>query len=150
MRRNEDGTCDVRARVVCSAGTYVRALAESFGENLGAGAHLAALRRTRAGRFDLSRAVTPERLQALAESGSRDFLLPMEAALPDMPAAHLNDEEARKARHGAAARATALSPEPSDGEHLRVLDAAGALIAVGVYDAARGLIRPRVMLAPEK
>src|SRR5215208_5417126 len=32
-RRNEDGTCDVRARVVCSAGTYVRALAESVGEN---------------------------------------------------------------------------------------------------------------------
>src|SRR5213075_2631843 len=30
LRRNEDGTCDVRARVVCSAGTYVRALAESL------------------------------------------------------------------------------------------------------------------------
>src|SRR5919198_1629770 len=47
-RRNEDGTCDVRARVVCSAGTYVRALAESVGERLSVGAHLAALRRTRA------------------------------------------------------------------------------------------------------
>src|SRR5947207_10331022 len=38
LRRNEDGTCDMRARVVCSAGTYVRALAESLGERLGAGA----------------------------------------------------------------------------------------------------------------
>ncbi|HEX8352045.1 MAG TPA: tRNA pseudouridine(55) synthase TruB, partial [Pyrinomonadaceae bacterium] len=52
---NEDGTCDLRARVVCSAGTYVRALAESLGENLGTGAHLAALRRTRAGEFGLGR-----------------------------------------------------------------------------------------------
>src|SRR5205085_6842236 len=46
LRRNGDGTCDLRARVVCSAGTYVRALAESLGERLGAGAHLTALRRT--------------------------------------------------------------------------------------------------------
>src|SRR5437764_1256205 len=57
LRRNGDGTCDVRARVVCSAGTYVRALAESLGEHLGAGAHLAALRRTRAGSFQIKDAV---------------------------------------------------------------------------------------------
>src|SRR5881227_2385002 len=61
-RRNEDGTCDVRARVVCSAGTYVRALAESVGERLGTGAHLAALRRTRAGSFQIKDAVAPDEL----------------------------------------------------------------------------------------
>jgi tRNA pseudouridine55 synthase len=38
-------------RVVCSKGTYVRTLAEDIGEALGTGAHLAALRRTGAGRF---------------------------------------------------------------------------------------------------
>src|SRR5215207_6985551 len=65
LKANGDGTCDVRARVVCSAGTYVRALAESFGENLKTGAHLAALRRTRAGEFGLDRAVTLEELPKL-------------------------------------------------------------------------------------
>ena len=35
LRANADGTCDLRARVVCSAGTYVRVLAESVGESLG-------------------------------------------------------------------------------------------------------------------
>ncbi len=43
LRRNDDGTCDLSTRVVCSAGTYVRVLAESLGERLGTGAHLAAL-----------------------------------------------------------------------------------------------------------
>jgi tRNA pseudouridine55 synthase len=147
-RPNGDGTCDVRARVVCSAGTYVRTLAESVGENLGTGAHLAALRRTRAGEFDLKRAFTLEGIQKLVEEGEK-FLVPLEAALPHLPSAHLTAEEARRARHGAAVRA--LDAEGlDDGCHVRVHDEGGALIAVGVYDAAAGLVRPRVMLAVEK
>src|SRR5205085_2121936 len=47
VRPNADGTCELRVRVVCSAGTYVRVLAEEIGAHLGTGAHLAALRRTR-------------------------------------------------------------------------------------------------------
>src|SRR5215211_681975 len=81
VKPNGDGTCDVSARVVCSAGTYVRALAESFGENLGTGAHLAALRRARAGEFGLGRALTLGGLERLAEGGG-EFLVPLEAALP--------------------------------------------------------------------
>jgi tRNA pseudouridine55 synthase len=143
---NEDGTCDVRARVVCSAGTYVRALAESVGDGLGTGAHLAALRRTRAGEFRVEAAVGLEELQKGVEAGG-EFLTPLEAALPHMPSAHLTAQEARRARHGA--------PVPSpraveDGAHVRVFDEGGALLAVCVYDAASGLLRPRVMLAAEK
>ena len=147
-RRNEDGTCDVRARVVCSAGTYVRALAESAGENLGTGAHLAALRRTRAGEFGLGRAVTLEELEKLSEGGG-EFFVPLEAALPHLPAAHLTAEEARLVRHGVAVRAAA--PEGwEDGAHVALFDGRGALVAVGRYDAAASLVRPRVMLAAEK
>jgi tRNA pseudouridine55 synthase len=147
LRPNEDGTCDLRARVVCSAGTYVRALAESVGENLGAGAHLAALRRTRAGEFALGRAVSLEEMQKLVEGGG-EFLVPLEAALPHLPAAHLTAEESRRARHGAAVPAGADGLE--DGCHVRVHDEGGRLIAVGVYDAAAGLVRPRVTLADGK
>jgi tRNA pseudouridine55 synthase len=143
-----DGTCDLRARVVCSAGTYVRTLAESVGENLGTGAHLAALRRTRAGEFGLGRAVTLEELEGRVGGGG-EFLVPLEAALPHMPAAHLTAEEARRARHGAAVPARDAGGL-EDGRHVRVLDEGGALVAVGVYDEAAGLLRPRVMLAAEK
>jgi tRNA pseudouridine55 synthase len=147
-RRNEDGTCDVRARVVCSAGTYVRALAESAGENLKTGAHLAALRRTRAGEFDLKRAVSLEALPELIEEG-REFLVPLEAALPHMPSAHLTAQEAGRVRHGAAVRVAASSGW-ENGAHVRFFDERGALIAVGAYDDDASLLRPRVMLAVEK
>jgi tRNA pseudouridine55 synthase len=148
LRPNGDGTCDVRARVVCSAGTYVRALAESFGENLRTGAHLAALRRTRAGAFGLERAVSLEELSGLVEEG-KEFLVPLEAALPHLPSTHLTDEEAGRVRHGAAVPVGG-SRGWEDGAHVALLDERGALLAVGAYDSAASLLRPRVMLAVEK
>jgi len=148
LRHNADGTCDLRTRVVCSAGTYVRALAESVGAALGTGAHLAALRRTRAGEFRLGRAVTPEELQARTEAGE-EFLIPPEAALPHLPAQHLTAEAAGRVRHGAAVRAEAPAVW-GEGAHVALLDERGALLAVAIYDAAAGLLRPRVTLAAEK
>lgn len=49
-------------RVVCSKGTYIRALARDIGERLGSGAHLIALRRTRVGQYTISDCVTLEEL----------------------------------------------------------------------------------------
>ncbi|HEX7178051.1 MAG TPA: tRNA pseudouridine(55) synthase TruB [Pyrinomonadaceae bacterium] len=148
---NDDGTCDLRARVVCSAGTYVRALAESLGEQLGAGAHLSALRRTRAGEFRISGAHTLDELQTKTEAGAgAEILLPMKAALSGMPAVHLSGREAQKVRHGAAVGAPEPQPEWPDGAHVSLFDEAGGLLAVGTFDAARGLVRPRVTLAAEE
>jgi len=48
----------LRIRVVCSAGTYIRTLAEDIGKKLGTRAHLAELRRTRAGRFGIDQGIT--------------------------------------------------------------------------------------------
>src|SRR5437588_7486504 len=151
LGRNEDGTCDMRARVVCSAGTYVRALAESLGERLGAGAHLSALRRTRAGSFRVGEAVAPDELERMVEGGgASELLVPPEAALPHLPSAHLTGEEAQRVRHGAAVRTGDSSKDWESGGHVLMMDERGALVAVGVYDAARGLLQPRVMLAVEK
>jgi tRNA pseudouridine55 synthase len=145
LKPNDDATCDVRARVVCSAGTYVRALAESVGARLGTGAHLAALRRTRAGEFRVGVALGLEELQARVESGG-EFLIPLEAALPHLPSAHLTAEESSRVRHGAAIVAEGERAW-EEGAHVRLFDERGALIAVGVYDAAARMLRPRVMLA---
>lgn len=49
---------DIDFQVVCSKGFYVRTYCNDIGEALGCGGHMAALRRTRSGKFDLSRAVT--------------------------------------------------------------------------------------------
>jgi tRNA pseudouridine55 synthase len=55
---------DLDVDVVCSSGTYVRALARDLGAALGVGGHLTALRRTRVGPFTLEPARTLEQLAA--------------------------------------------------------------------------------------
>ncbi len=47
-------------RVVCSKGTYIRALARDIGEKLGAGAYLTSLRRTRIGEIKVEECLTIE------------------------------------------------------------------------------------------
>ncbi|RZV69046.1 MAG: tRNA pseudouridine(55) synthase TruB [Flavobacteriaceae bacterium] len=49
---------NVEFRVACSKGTYIRSLANDFGKALGSGAHLAELRRTRIGDFQVDNAMT--------------------------------------------------------------------------------------------
>jgi len=48
---------EVDFRIVCSKGTYIRAIARDFGQQLGSGAHLTALRRTRIGEFRVEEAI---------------------------------------------------------------------------------------------
>ncbi|MFE7571690.1 tRNA pseudouridine(55) synthase TruB [Streptomyces sp. NPDC057539] len=61
----EDGTpvLDLVVSVVCSSGTYIRALARDLGAGLGVGGHLTALRRTRVGPYALDAAKTLDQLQ---------------------------------------------------------------------------------------
>ncbi|GAA3216621.1 tRNA pseudouridine(55) synthase TruB [Streptomyces sp. XM83C] len=61
----EDGTpvLDLVVSVVCSSGTYIRALARDLGAGLGVGGHLTALRRTRVGPYKLDSAKTLDQLQ---------------------------------------------------------------------------------------
>ena len=49
---------EIEFRVVCSKGTYIRSLANDFGEALQSGAHLSALRRTKIGNFSVQKAVS--------------------------------------------------------------------------------------------
>ncbi len=148
---NPDGTRDVRARVTCSAGTYVRVLAEDLGARLNTPAHLAALRRTRAGAFTLGDAVTLDELSALAATGdAATRLLPVAAALPAMPFVHLTIAEVADVRHGRLVRASLTGV--AEGSHVRLLAGDGELdaelIAVGVYDSATGRVQPRALLIP--
>ncbi|MFF2653655.1 tRNA pseudouridine(55) synthase TruB [Streptomyces sp. NPDC058045] len=77
----EDGTpvFDLVVSVVCSSGTYIRALARDLGASLGVGGHLTALRRTRVGPYKLDSARTLDQLQQelsvlpLAEAAAAAF-----------------------------------------------------------------------------
>lgn len=58
----------LRIRVVCSKGTYIRALARDIGERLNSGAHLIALRRTRVGDIKVEDCLSVEQFQTLLNS----------------------------------------------------------------------------------
>ncbi len=151
LRDNGDGTIDLRVRVVCSAGTYVRTLAEAVGERLGVGAHLAELRRTRAGDFQIAATCSLEQLQeSVDDQALTTILLPPDLALARMPFVLLNSDEAERTRRGMTMR---LHVEPAgisgDLENIRMRDEAGHLIAIGSYDRAAQLLQPRVVLATE-
>ncbi len=55
----------VHFRVVCSKGTYIRSLAYDFGKELGSGAHLSTLRRTKIGDYNVDKAIAPEEFREL-------------------------------------------------------------------------------------
>ena len=85
------GVVDVDVTVVCSSGTYIRALARDLGAGLGLGGHLTGLRRTRVGGYGLDIAATLEALETDAD----EAILPMAvAARATFPARELSDEEA--------------------------------------------------------
>jgi tRNA pseudouridine55 synthase len=158
----------VTLSVECSAGFYIRSLAHDLGERLGVGAHLTALRRTRSGDFDVSRALDlatcerdPERAAAA--------LVPPTRMLPSFPSALLTDEGAERVRHGrdigpgGFTERSTVSPQPSTsglqhtgfgcdspvrtGEpYVRLLDRRGELIAIAQPTGLNGVLHPLVVL----
>lgn len=93
-------------RVRCSKGTYVRVLAEDIGAALGTGAHLAALRRTAAGRFNIRNAVTLEELRAMPDR--RAALLPLRVLLEGLPSTELDAADEARLRNGQALKISGL------------------------------------------
>jgi tRNA pseudouridine55 synthase len=87
--------------VYCSSGTYVRSLANDLGEDLGTGAYLIGLRRTKSGRFTLRDAVPLRQLQDAFLAGEwYRYLIPAAEALGDWPGIELTSEQVEKVRHG--------------------------------------------------
>ncbi len=132
----------IRIRVVCSAGTYIRTLAEDIGRSVGVGAHLAELRRTRAGRFNITRAVTLSDLEQMADPVSS--LIPMTEAVTHLPEVILNEDRVAKTKNGLSSRFPDV--EFADGDTIRMVNADADLIAIGVYNAEEKTVQLKVVL----
>jgi len=98
-----------------SKGTYIRSLARDIAHALGTVGHVTFLRRTKAGPFTESQAISLDNLNAIGQ-GARleDHLLPLEAGLDGIPALPLDPESAQAARQG---RVLSGIPQP-DGLYL--------------------------------
>lgn len=90
----------LRFDLICSTGTYVRALARDLGAALGTAAYLAELRRVRSGRFTLELAPSLAETLAALEQGRASGLIGMRAALGELPEAQADAATERRLRNG--------------------------------------------------
>ncbi len=154
---------EVRFRVACTSGTYVRSLAADFGAHLGTGCHLTALRRTRVGAMGVEAAASIESLKA-GRPAAKAWVAPADA-LAHLPCVEVAPEAVAKLARGlevavkpATGGRAALAASVAGAESVveasgRGFGAAvqlapvvglrpdGALVAVGVL--ANGMLKPR-------
>ncbi len=84
-----------------SKGTYIRSLARDIAYALDTVGHVTHLRRSRAGPFSLTQAISLDKLNAVGKgAGLENVLLPLEAGLDDIPALNLGPEQASMVRQG--------------------------------------------------
>jgi tRNA pseudouridine55 synthase len=125
----------------CGKGTYVRALARDMGTELGCLGHLIALRRTRVAPFDEAQAVRLADLEAAGEEGEdalHALLLPIEAALQDLAAVSVGQNDAARLLRGQAVLIRGRDAPTTTGPTYATCK--GQLIAVGQID--KGELRP--------
>lgn len=84
-----------------SKGTYIRSMARDIARALGTVGHVTMLRRTKAGPFGLTEAISLDKLNEVGKGAPLEqVLLPLEAGLDDIPALDLGPEQARAVRQG--------------------------------------------------
>ena len=136
-----------RIRLTTSAGFYVRAFAHDLGQQLGCGAHLETLRRERVGDFTVTGAVP---LDVIEQEGvaAASRLVPLERVLLHLPGIVLTERGTRRACHGnplGPEDVAAGLPEARPAGRLRLLDPAGALLAIA-EPRENGSLRPVIVL----
>ncbi len=148
---------EVELELSCSAGFYLRALARDLGRELGTGAYLKSLVRTKVGPFGLEQAVDLDKLSA-ADPGriEAEMMLGLDDALKFMPALCLSDTAARDLFFGRQVElesGTLIEGGCGSGGGLvtvRIRDNRGTFLGVGELDSFRGgadVLRPRRLMA---
>lgn len=133
---------NLRLRVDCSTGTYIRSLAYDLGERLGCGGHIIELRRTAVGEFTLAKAVA---LDAVQPDNWHTHLLPGDRAVQQLPRLDVDEETAVSLLHG---RPIPCLPEHPDAPLITVYNTDGQFI--GILQREHDAWRPRKMFPPER
>ncbi len=130
--------------VLCTTGTYVRGLASDLGAAAGCGAYLGFLVRTRAGRFELSDALTPEEFAAALGNGDEEAIfISLDWPLAHLPSLSLASHAARDFVRG-----TRVCAGDSPAWPVRVYGPDRHFLGLGCV-LAKGQLHPRVVLTSE-
>ena len=89
---------EVKLRVRCSKGTYIRTLCEDIGQALGCLGCMAALRRTQAGEYTIAQSVPLQNL--LEAEHPEEYLLGMDSPFRNYPAVTLTENQEKRCRNG--------------------------------------------------
>jgi len=133
--------------VTCSAGTYVRALARDLGTAVSNAAYLGALRRTAAGPFSVADAVSLDTVRSSTAEGADGLvplLRPVDAGLERFARIELAEREVDAVAQGQYIRPAAGIP--TGGDHYRLVDPAGRLVAIAVPAGAGRLAPDKVLV----
>lgn len=137
---------ELTLEVACSAGTYIRSLAHDLGRMLDCGAHLAGLTRLASGDFKVEDSVT---LEEVTPENYLDLLHPVDAALRDHPALHLDEEAARAVRSGRPVPATIPAGDAQEARELaRAYGPDGIFLALLTYRPAQNIWQPLKVFHP--
>lgn len=132
--------CDVDLRVYCSKGTYIRTLCADIGDRLKVGGYLLWLERSRVGPLSVQDALDIEELTdaQLSSEMPRSFLT-IDAALPQLPVVVVKVEDLKKVMNGVPIPWEDILvshdenvSEICEGQRVRMRDAQGRLLAIGI------------------
>jgi len=134
--------------VTCSAGTYVRALARDLGTAVGNAAYLGALRRTAAGSFGEEGAASLDAIRSATADGPQGLvplLRPVDAGLERFASVELDEPEVDAVAKGQYIRPAAGIP--GQGDHYRLVDRTGRLVAIAVPAGGGRLAPDKVLIS---
>jgi tRNA pseudouridine55 synthase len=141
----ESAGCVASFRARVASGTYMRSVAHDMGQLIGYGAHLASLRRTSVGEFELADSHTLEELDvAVKTDETNDIFIHPRKLLPQFPSVTANEEMAARIRTG---RPVNL-PELSQSRMVKVFAGQRELIAIATRVAGT-LFHAKIVLAAE-
>lgn len=148
-RENQCG----RLRIACSKGTYIRTICDDIGKLLGCGCVMTELRRTKACGYDLSQAVTLDRIRALADEkfDFQSILFPTESIFSDYRELFISEKQTFRFCNGGELdflRIKGFEPK-EDKELLRIYSNKKIFLGLGESDNEKHIVRVK-KLFPER
>lgn len=134
----------VEIELTCSKGTYVRSIAYDFGEDLGCGASLYALKRVKHGEFGEEVAVKIENIKTAEDIAK--CLIPCEKVLRSGKEVIIEKPLERFLRHGMPIPIFGSVKDWKDGELTKILSKEGTMLAIGVADPSSKTIRVKRLI----
>ncbi len=136
----------VRMEVACSKGTYIRTLCNDIGEQLGCGATMEKLIRTKAGDFCIQDSKTLEEIEELMKNASLfDYCRTVDSMFPEYPSIYADKEYDRLVHNGNAIRpdqTTEKGMQYKTGQKIRLYDSMDTFIGIYEYKQEEERFKP--------